>query len=478
MTLTDLLEVLRASGAAPTVSGSAGEVTLVGVTSDSRTVVAGDLYAALPGAHHHGAAFVSSAVGAGAVAVLTDLAGASAAQSEVPVIVVDDPRAVLGEVAAAVLDHPSRRLLTLGVTGTNGKTTTTYLLDAGLRAAGHRTGLVGTVETRVGDTVVPSIRTTPEAPDLQRLLARMVLDGCSAVSMEVSSHALALGRVDGTTYDVALFTNLSQDHLDFHSTMEDYFAAKAQLFTPRYSRHAVIDVDSAWGRRLALEASVPVTTLSAAGASADWQVRDVVLTAEGSTWRTLGPSGEDVGMSVALPGPFNVSNALGALVTLSVAGVPVVDAAEGIAGLAGVPGRMERVEVGQPFLAVVDYAHTPDAVATLLAAVRTAVSGPVVVVLGCGGDRDPHKRPAMGAAAVAGADLVVLTSDNPRSEDPLVILAAMRAGAEEAAMSRPGTDVVVEPDRAAAVALAVGRAVPGGAVVVAGKGHETGQETG
>ncbi len=221
-----------------------------------------------------------------------------------------------------------------------------------------------------------------------------------------------------------------------------------------------------------------MTTLSAAGAPADWQVRDVALTAEGSTWRALGPSGEDVSMSVALPGPFNVSNALGALVTLSVAGVPVVDAAAGIAGLSGVPGRMERVDVGQPFLAVVDYAHTPEAVATLLAAVGAAVSGPVVVVLGCGGDRDPHKRPAMGAAAVAGADLVVLTSDNPRSEDPLLILDAMRAGAEEAAESRPGTELVVEPDRAAAVALAVGRAVPGGAVVVAGKGHETGQETG
>ncbi len=257
MTLTDLLEVLRALGEVPTVRGPVGEVTLLGVTSDSRNVAAGDLYAALPGARHHGASFAAAAAGAGAVAVLTDAAGAAAGRSTVPLIVVDDPRAVLGEVAAAVLGHPSRRLLTLGVTGTNGKTTTTYLLDAGLRAAGHRTGMVGTVETRVGDTVDPSVRTTPEAPDLQRLLARMVLDGCSAVSMEVSSHALALGRVNGTTYDVALFTNLSQDHLDFHPTMEAYFAAKAQLFTPGRSRHGVVDVDSPWGRRLASEAHGP-----------------------------------------------------------------------------------------------------------------------------------------------------------------------------------------------------------------------------
>ncbi len=456
------------------------------MSGDSRTVGQGDLYAAIPGAHSHGADFVGEAVEAGAVAVLTDPEGRERAMATGrAVVVVPDPRSVLGPVAAAIQGHPDRQMLVLGVTGTNGKTTTTYLLDAGLRAAGHRTGLVGTIETRVGDVVVPSVRTTPEAADVQRLLARMVDDGCTAVSMEVSSHALALGRVDGTTFDVALFTNLSQDHLDFHPTLEDYFAAKAELFTPARSVHGVVDVDTSWGQRLAREADCPgdhrfhgqragrrrrglaASRLACLRRRPCRQWFDV---SRGGTERRVGAG------RAALPGSFNVANALAALATLVVAGVPVECAVRGVAGLAGVPGRMERVDVGQPFLAVVDYAHTPEAVATLLTAVRSAVTGPVVVVLGCGGDRDPHKRPAMGAAAVGGADVAILTSDNPRSEDPLAILAAMSAGAEEALGSGRSSELVVEPDRAAAIGVAVRRAVADGAVVVAGKGHETGQE--
>ncbi len=435
---------------------------VTGCTLDSRAVQPGDLYAALPGARTHGAAFATAAATAGAAAVLTDPAGADeAARAGLPVLLADDPRGVLGVTAATVHGHPGRDLTVLGVTGTNGKTTTAFLLDAGLRAAGHDAGLLGTVLTRVGEQVVASVRTTPEAPDLQGLLAVMRERGVTAVSMEVSSHALALGRVDGLVVDVAVFTNLTQDHLDFHPDMASYEAAKAQLFTPERARRAVVNTDDPAGRRLAAAARVPTATY---GAGADWQACDVELRPDGSSFRLVGP-GVDLPAAVRLPGAFNVANAVGALAALATAGVPLEAAVEGVASLAGVPGRMERVEAGQGFLALVDYAHTPDAVATLLRAVRAVTSGRVLVVLGCGGDRDRGKRPLMGRAAVDGADVAVLTSDNPRSEDPAEILRQMAA---------PGA--VVEPDRRAAIAYAVSLARPGDAVVVAGKGHETGQE--
>ncbi len=409
------------------------------------------------------------------MAILTDLAGADQARrAGLATLVTTDPRGVLGEVSAAVYGHPARALHSLAVTGTNGKTTVTYLADAALRASGHTTGLIGTVETRVGAEVMPSVRTTPEATDVQRTLARMVDQDCTAVSMEVSSHALALGRVNGITFDVALFTNLSQDHLDFHHSLEEYFLAKAELFTPERARHAVIGVDDEWGARLLRRTSLPATTFSTSGRPADWGISDLLLDAQGSTFTAVGPAGERVDVRVAMPGTFNVSNALGALVSTMALGCTATAAARGIAGLAGVPGRMERIDVGQNFLALVDYAHTPDAVANVLESVRAAVSGPVVVVLGCGGDRDPHKRPAMGAAAVQGSDLAILTSDNPRSEDPDAIIAAMRHGADRVATER--NQILVEPDRAEAIREAVRRSRGGGAVVVAGKGHETGQE--
>jgi UDP-N-acetylmuramoyl-L-alanyl-D-glutamate--2,6-diaminopimelate ligase len=302
----------------------------------------------------------------------------------------------------------------------------------------------------------------------------MVDRGCTAVSMEVSSHALALGRVNGITFDVALFTNLSQDHLDFHHSLEEYFLAKAELFSQRRARHAVIDIDDEWGERLLELTSLPATTFSTRGGPADWGASDVLLDARGSSFTAVGPAGERIGVRVAMPGPFNVSNALGALVSTLALGCSLDDAARGIADLTGVPGRMERIDVGQNFLALVDYAHTPDAVANVLESVRATVSGKVIVVLGCGGDRDPHKRPAMGAAAVQGSDLAILTSDNPRSEDPDAIIAAMRHGADRVATDR--SQILVEPDRGEAIREAVRRAGDGGAVVVAGKGHETGQE--
>ena len=446
-------------------SGTADGVAVTGCTHDSRAVQPGDLYAALPGARVHGADFAADVLAAGAVAVLTDDHGAQAfAGAPVAVLVADDPRAVLGDVAAWVHGDPAEDLLVLGVTGTNGKTTTAFLLEAGLRAAGHTTGLLGTVETRIGDDVVPSVRTTPEAPDLQGLLAVMRERGVTAVAMEVSSHALSLGRVDGVRFDVAGFTNLSQDHLDFHASMEEYEAAKASLFTPLRTRTGVVNVDDAAGRRIARDPHVPLVTY---GEDADWTAREVDLRPDGSRFRVVGP-GVDLRASVRLPGAFNVANALGAIALLVTAGVAADDAVRGVAQCPGVPGRMERVDAGQPFLAVVDYAHTPDAVRLLLDAVRAVVPGRVIVVLGCGGDRDRAKRPLMGAAAAA-ADVAVLTSDNPRSEDPLAILAEMAAGA-------PGAEQ--EPDRRAAIARAVALARPGDAVVVAGKGHETGQEAG
>jgi UDP-N-acetylmuramoyl-L-alanyl-D-glutamate--2,6-diaminopimelate ligase len=454
-----LIEVL---GAVPglRVHGTLDGLAVTGCTHDSRTVRPGDLYAALPGANAHGASFAGRAVAAGAVAVLTDDVGAAQVDG-VPVLIAANPRAVLGQVASWVHGEPSAALTVLGVTGTNGKTTTAFLLEAGLRAAGRTTGLLGTVVTRIGDEAVPSVRTTPEATDLHALFATMRERGVTAVAMEVSSHALAFGRVDGVRFDTSVFTNLSQDHLDFHASMEDYFQAKASLFTPGRSGRGVVNGDDPAGRRLLASPDVP---LSSYGKEADWQAVDVRLRPDGSSFRLVGP-GVDVTASLQLPGAFNVGNAVAALATLITAGVPVADAVRGIAELPGVPGRMERVDVGQPFTAVVDYAHTPDAVETLLRAVREVTPGRVIVVLGCGGDRDRGKRPLMGKAAVAGADLAVLTSDNPRSEDPLAILAEMH---------QPGA--VVEPDRRAAIAWAVAQARPGDAVVVAGKGHESGQE--
>jgi UDP-N-acetylmuramoyl-L-alanyl-D-glutamate--2,6-diaminopimelate ligase len=447
------------------VVGSVDGVEVTGCTHDSRAVRPGDLYAALPGARAHGADFADAAIAAGAVAVLTDDAGAGRFPG-LPVLVATPPRGVLGAIARWVHDDPASGLLVLGVTGTNGKTTTAFLLESGLRAAGHRTALLGTVLTRIGDDVLPSVRTTPEATDLHAMLAVMRERGVTAVAMEVSSHALALGRVDGLVFDVAAFTNLSQDHLDFHPTMADYEAAKAALFTPERSRRGVVNCDDPAGRRIVQAAPISITTY---GEDADWAAREVDLRPDGSSFRLRGPDDADARVQVHLPGAFNVANAVCAVATLVTAGVPLDDAVRGVGDVAGVPGRMERVDAGQPFLAVVDYAHTPEAVATLLSAVRGVTPGRVIVVLGCGGDRDRGKRPLMGRAAVEGADLAILTSDNPRSEDPLAILAEMAADA-------PGA--VVEPDRRVAIRAAVAAAAPGDAVVVAGKGHETGQEVG
>jgi UDP-N-acetylmuramoyl-L-alanyl-D-glutamate--2,6-diaminopimelate ligase len=468
--LSTLLGVRLVSPFEPNEMGS-----LSGITLDSRSVEPGDLYVALPGAHVHGAAFCADAVAAGAVAVLTDPDGrARAVASGVPVFVLADPRARLGEIACWVYGDPSSRLRLIGVTGTSGKTTSTYLIEAGLRAAGHLTGLVGGVELRVGTERLASSLTTPEAPDLQGLFAVMTERGVTAAAMEVSSHSLALGRVAGTAFDVAVFTNLSQDHLDFHADMEDYFRAKASLFMPPVL--GVVNIDDKYGRRLAAEAPVPVTTFSPSGrADADWRAADVRSGADGSTFRLVGPGGIEADVSVGLAGVFNVANAVGALVALVEAGIRLEDAVAGVAACPGVPGRLERVPAaGLGVTAFVDYSHKPGAVEAVLRSLRPVTQGNLIIVLGCGGDRDKAKRPMMGAAAASLADVAILTSDNPRSEDPLAILAAMLGGVLSVPRSERGR-VIVEPDRAAAIGQAVALAAPGDVVVVAGKGHETGQ---
>lgn len=437
------------------------DAEVTGVTLDSRAVRPGDLYAALPGAMTHGAAYAAQAEQAGARAILTDPAGAGRITGALPVLVVERPRQVLGGVASLVYGEPTRDLRLLGVTGTNGKTTTTYLLDAVLRRLAT-SALVGTIETRIGDDVVPSVRTTPEATDLQALFAVMHERGVTSCAMEVSSHALAMGRVDGARFAVAGFTNLSQDHLDFHETLEDYFAAKASLFTKERCDVAVVNIDDRYGDRLAAMVEVELVTVSPSGTNpADWRMTGGVMT---------GPD-DRLPLELALPGEFNVANALLATAMLRTIGVP---GEEIVAGLreATVPGRMELFRAGDGPAVIVDYAHTPDAVELALQAARTATAGRLIAVVGCGGDRDRGKRPAMGAAAANNSDVVIVTDDNPRSEDPAAIRAAAVGGAEAA-----GTAEVLElGDRRSAIAEAIRRAGARDTVVVLGKGHETGQE--
>ncbi|WP_408899607.1 UDP-N-acetylmuramoyl-L-alanyl-D-glutamate--2,6-diaminopimelate ligase [Nocardioides sp. R1-1] len=462
--------VARAVGAS--YDGPTGAPEVTGVTLDSRRVRPGDLYAALPGSRAHGASFAPQAAAAGAVALLTDAEGADlAAATGLPAVVVAEPRRVLGTVAALVYGRPAAALRTIGVTGTQGKTTVTRLLDGGLLAAGVRSAVIGTVGTRIAGEEVKTALTTPEAPDLHGLFARMRELDVTACAMEVSSHALVMGRVDGVVFDVAVFTNLGRDHLDFHADVEDYFAAKASLFTPERARLGLVCVDDEHGRRLAREAGIPVRTYSVARRDADWSVSAVEQRADGSAFTVHGPGGVTVAATVPLAGEFNVANALAAIAAAAEAGFAPQEVADGIGRAGGVPGRLERIETGRDLTVVVDYAHKPDAVDAVLRTLRPVTRGRLVVVIGAGGDRDRGKRPVMGAIAAELADLVIVTDDNPRSEDPAAIRAEVLAGA------RSGPAEVLEVgDRRAAIATALRGAGPGDVVLVAGKGHETGQE--
>jgi UDP-N-acetylmuramoyl-L-alanyl-D-glutamate--2,6-diaminopimelate ligase len=449
------------------------DVLVTGVTLDSRTVQAGHAFVALAGERVHGASFIDDAVRAGAAVVVTDDQGAAMVAGRLPTLVLPDPRARAGELAAEVYGRPADQLLLLGVTGTNGKTTTTFLLEAALRAAGHRPGVVGTVATFIDGVPYDSSRTTPEAPELHALLAVMRERGVTAVAMEVSSHALAMGRVDGLTFDVAGFTQLGVDHLDFHGTEEAYFAAKLMLFTPERSRRAVITVDDPGGRRMAAESTTTFTTLGESS-TAEWQISRVAeVDAGGYRFTLTGPAGSR-SMSTELLGRFNVANAALAQTMLELAGLDPDAAADGVASCRGVPGRMERVGSADATL-VVDYAHTADALARAIDAVRVAADQEVIVVFGCGGDRDRTKRGPMGRVAAERADVVVVTDDNPRSEPAGAIRQAVLAGATEVPAGRRA-ELVEVAGRAEAIEWAVRRATIGSVVLVAGKGHETGQE--
>ena len=454
--------------------GATESPRVTGVTLRSQDVQPGDLFAALPGARSHGARFAADAVRQGAVAVLTDEAGAEvmAGNAAVPLLVHSAPRSVLGDLAAAVYGRPSEHMRVIGVTGTSGKTTTTYLVEAGLRAAGRVTGLVGSVGIRIDGRDEPSALTTPEAPDLQALFAVMLERGIDTAVMEVSSHALTLGRVDAVHFAVGGFTNLSRDHLDFHPTMEDYLDAKARLFEPQSSTHAdisVVCVDDDGGRAIAARAERPVT-VSVAGHQADWRAEDVsTLDGGGQEFLAVDPAGVHHRLRIGLPGHFNVANTLLATALLDAVGVSPEQAAPGLR-TATVPGRLQPIDRGQNFLALVDYAHKPGALRAVLETLRGQTRGRIAVVVGAGGNRDPGKRAPMGRVAAELADLVVVTDDNPRGEDPADIRAAVVAGAADgpAAVEEIG-------DRSAAIDFAVGWAREGDVVLVAGKGHEAGQ---
>ncbi len=438
-----------------------------GLSLNTTLVRPGDLFAALPGAKTHGAHFAAAAVAAGAAAVLTDAQGGRMLDElPVPVLVVPDPRGQLGTLARVL--YPGPRPALIGVTGTNGKTTTTYCIAAAAEAAGIPTAVVGTLGIRFREYSFYSGRTTPEAPSLHAALARVAEVGARWAAMEVSSHALALHRVDGLSFEVAAFLGLTQDHLDFHGSMEDYFEAKRGLFDGARAKRAVINVDDAWGRQLVALTAIPSATYGLT-AGADWSAHEVRVAAEGRTdFVAHGPAGQ-VAVRLALPGSFNIANALAALACIDALGGDVRAAASGLAGVT-VPGRFERIANARGIAAYVDYAHTPDAVSRVLDVARAATAGRLIAVLGCGGDRDHAKRPLMGAAAAAAADVTIVTDDNPRSEDPAEIRRQMLAGMPD------HTDVLEIGNRAEAIGQAVVLAHAGDCVMVLGKGHEAGQE--
>ena len=473
--LTELL------GDRATVGGS----VVSGITMDSRLVRPGDLYVALSGAHHHGAEFARQAAEAGAVAVLTDSAGGQIAQGlSLPVVVVDHPRQAMAAVAATIYGRPADALTMCAVTGTNGKTTTTFLLEAALRADGVNTGLVGTVGFRLnGEPLdcVPTTVTTPESTDLQALLAFLVEEGAETVVMEVSSHALVLGRTEAITFDVAAFTNLGRDHLDFHANVESYFEAKASLFSPERTKHAVINVDDPRGRelvqRIGRRSGIGLSTVSLDGDAA-CRALGYRVQPDGRTAVRADVRGRILDFSLNLPGEFNIRNALTALAMVDAIEGDLDRAAIGL-GQAEVAGRMQRVELGEGApLVYVDFAHTPQAIAAALQALGSARrSRRRIVVLGCGGDRDPQKREPMGESAAHNADVVIATDDNPRSEDPGAIRSQLINGARGAVRGADlQTEVIDGGDRRSAIRLALQLARAGDVVAILGKGHELGQE--
>jgi len=476
-------DIATAFGLRLVVPGAHPDTQVTGLAVGSADVVPGDLFVGLQGLKRHGAQFAREALEAGALAVLTDAEGARLVATVVPVLVAEDPRALVGDVAAWMYGYPGHDLVTVAVTGTNGKTTTAYFVDAAQRARFETTAVLGTVELRVGDEAIESPRTTVEAPVLHAILGLARERGAGAATIEASSHALALQRTGGLEFDVAGFTNLQRDHLDFHGDMDTYLADKARLFAEGRASRGVVVVDDEWGRKMVDLAEIPVETLATrlgapAASTADWAVLDaqIGLDGVGSTFSLRTPDGDVVAAASPLPGLVNVSNAALAIVLAYRSGVPLDVAIAAVGGAHAIPGRMERVVErggGWP-LCLVDYAHTPDALELALEAVRPITPGRLVLVFGSDGDRDQGKRPIMGEIAARLADVLVVTDENPRSEDP----ATIRAGILEGIRSvRPdGRDVEEVSPRADAIRRGLALAREADTVIVTGKGHEPTQE--
>ena len=468
MKLSTLLTVIK-----PLALGGSGDPDIKGLAYDSRKIKPGFLFFALQGQNQDGNQFVKDAVVRGAVAVVSDQA-APVSHGPAIIIRVNDPRQAMAELAVMFNNNPSASLQVVGITGTNGKTTTALMVRDILADTGRRTGLIGTVAYEIGDRVIPAGRTTPESVDLQDMLAQMVHVGCRSAVMEVSSHALIQKRVWGIDFDVAVFTNLTHDHLDYHETKENYFQAKTLLFRSLSRRRkkpvAVVNLDDPYGRELAKVGPLEADLITyAVGQEAAVRAVNLKITSAGSVFDVRSPWGE-AQVRLKLLGCFNVSNALAALAAAGAAGVPTAQAAQVVSQLMAVPGRLEEISTEGGFQVFVDYAHTEDALQNVLSALREITGGKLIVVFGCGGNRDRKKRPLMGAVAARLADYVILTSDNPRKENPIEIIAEIRAGCKHS------DNVEVVEDRHEAIVHALSLAEPGDGVLIAGKGHENYQE--
>jgi UDP-N-acetylmuramoyl-L-alanyl-D-glutamate--2,6-diaminopimelate ligase len=442
------------------------DVVISGVSINAQKVVPGDLFIAFAGANTHGISYLEQAISNGAVAVLSD----KKIETSIPSFMHPKPREIVGSISAWLYGNPFKRLKAIGITGTNGKTTTANLVKQIWQLNSIKSGLIGTLGVEIADEKLESTRTTPEADDLQAIAAAMVEQGCKNLSMEVSSHAIDQGRIKGAKYEVVAFSNLTQDHLDYHLSMENYFQAKANLFASEYAKAAVINIDDSYGKKLSKQVKIPVVTVSRKDSTADWYLAKAEIKNGLYQVEIKSKSGESLSENFALLGDYNLDNLLLAVAIANSAGLSLDKIASTISKLQSVPGRLESVNAGQKFTALVDYAHTPDAVERVIATVKSATSGKIIGVLGCGGDRDASKRSLMGHALFNGCDLAIFTSDNPRSESAEAILKQMTAGID---LGKKG---LVEIDRKSAIDLAVENAQSGDVVLLMGKGHESGQE--
>lgn len=442
-----------------------GEATVSGISLNTRDVVAGDLFVAAPGSRTHGAHYAPDALAAGAVAVLTDEEGAALLAPGTPHVVSSEVRRELGGLSAWLYGHPAEAFTTVGITGTQGKTTTTHVLAA---AAGEkRSAVVGSMGTRIGGVPVVSALTTPEAPQLHALFAVMREQGIAVATAEVSSHAIPLGRIDGFRFDVGVFLNIGHDHRDFHGDQANYLAAKRELLTRARSRRALVSVDSSAGRRLAADPELSALTFSVDGADADWTATCTTTGRAGSSFMVRGPEGQHQEFRTKLSGRFNVSNTLSAIAALVESGFAIEELVPGLAEFDGIEGRVQYVDVDADFTLVLDAGHKPEAINALLVALRPETEGRIITVIGSNGDRDAHKRPLMGRFAATASDIVVVTDDNPATEDPAIIRAAVMAGARSTS-----AELHEVSGRAEAIHLAVSLTRPGDTLVIVGKGDE------